>query len=72
MRPQPIRIDVTIHIITPEKAIWFSTPTSALILHPLLITDFQVLVFLVFLMNTCALCRRDSTGMVLLVSQTQC
>ena len=63
--PQPISLDVKIHIITPESAIWFCTPTSALILHPLLISDSQVLVFQVSLANTCISSIGDGIGTVL-------
>lgn len=41
---------------------------NSLILHPLLISDSQVLVFQVSSRNTCALSRGDSIGMVLLLS----
>lgn len=67
---QPISLYMKIHRITPQNAIWFCTPTS-LILHPLLISDSQVLVFWVSLMNNCTLSRGDSIWAVLLVSQTQ-
>ncbi|XP_014809726.1 PREDICTED: uncharacterized protein LOC106895111 [Calidris pugnax] len=46
-------------------------PTSPLVLHPLLISNSQVFVFQVSLVNTCASSRGDSIGMLLLVLQTQ-
>lgn len=44
---------------------------NSLLLHPLLISDSQVLVFQVSSRNTCALSRGDSIGTVLLLSRTQ-
>jgi len=69
--PQAISPDVKIHITTSENAVWFFTPTSPLILHPLLISGSRVLVFQVSSTNTYALSRRDSTGTVIFVSRTQ-
>ena len=50
---------------------WFCTPTSPLMLRPLLISDSWVLLFQVSSTKICALSRGDSTGAVLLVSRTQ-
>lgn len=61
--PRPVSLDVKIHIITPENAVWFCTPTSPLILHPLLISNSRVLVFQVSLTNTCALSRGDKRAL---------
>ncbi|XP_075000724.1 uncharacterized protein LOC142079948 [Calonectris borealis] len=68
--PQPVSLDVKIHIITPENAAWFCTPTP-LALHPLSISDAGVLVLQGPSRNTCAFSRGDSTGTVLPVSRTQ-
>lgn len=69
MGPRPITLDVHIRIVTAENAIWFCTPASP-ILHPLLISNSQVLVFQVSSTNICALSRGGSTETMLLVSQT--
>lgn len=68
---RPVSLGEKIHIITPENGIWFCTPNSPLILHPLLRSDSWLFVFQISLRNTCALSRGDSIGTVLLVLQTQ-
>lgn len=65
---RPFSLDMRIHIVSPESAIWLCT---ALISHLLLISDSRVLVFQVSSMNTCVLPRGDGIGMVLLVLRTQ-
>lgn len=66
---QPVSLHVKTHIINPENAVRFSTPTSPLFLHPLFTSDSWVLIFQVPMTNTCALSRVDSNETMSLVLQ---